>query len=170
MPKDSPSAVADVVLLRPDALVPHPQNPRGKVTKDDVADLVPVIETHGQQQPCLVRPLTKDSYQVLIGHRRAMAGKVLEREVPCIVAELADDEALAVMLADNPSHVAPDPLRESEAVAAFLGRPGWSLRAVAEALGKSPRWVAQRANLRTLTGASRKALAKWPISWLEVWA
>jgi hypothetical protein len=66
----------------------------------------------------------------------------------------------------------PDPFMESRAVDALLKKVGHTLQSVAETLGKSPKWVAQRANLRTLTKKSREALAKagWPVSWLEEWA
>jgi hypothetical protein len=61
---------------------------------------------------------------------------------------------------------------ESKAVDALLKKEGHALRSVADLLGKTPKWVAQRANLRTLTKKSREVLAKagWPVSWLEDWA
>jgi ParB/RepB/Spo0J family partition protein len=171
-----------VVQLNPKLLVPHPDNPRGRLEEKDVAELLPLIEQHGQQQPCVVRdhPSDQDKFQVIIGHRRSLVGRLLDRPVPSLVVPMTDDQALAVMLADNPSHVAPDPLRESEAVATFLSRPNMTLQAVADLLGKTPRWVAQRANLQHLAPGVRKKLQGkthgdadldrlklWPVSWLE---
>jgi ParB/RepB/Spo0J family partition protein len=177
--KDAAMTVAtakQVKAIEPKLLLPHPDNPRGRLEEDDVADLLPIVKAQGQQQPCVVRPHPDSSgkYQVVIGHRRAFVARLLKRPVPCLVVGLTDDEALAVMLADNPSHAAPDPLRESEAVAAFLRFPGFSLKDVAERLGKSPRWVAQRANLQNLAPELRRdarapgsLTSRWPVAWLE---
>ena len=164
-----------IVALSPSVLTPHPQNPRPRLTEAEVAELRASIEAHGQRQPCVVRPVGENgsrTYQVVIGHRRAFVGRLLSREVPCLVEDLDDDEALALVVGDNLTHHQPDPFLESNAVAAFLKRDGWTLQAVAETLGKPPKWVAQRANLRTLTKKSRETLAKagWPVSWLEEWA
>jgi ParB/RepB/Spo0J family partition protein len=164
-----------VVSLSPSVLTPHPQNPRPRLTEAEVAELRASIEAHGQVQPCVVRPIGENgskTYQVVIGHRRAFVGKLLGRDVPCLVEDLDDTEALAIMLSDNEVRSDPDPFMESKAVDALLKKEGHALRSVADLLGKTPKWVAQRANLRTLTKKSREVLAKagWPVSWLEDWA
>lgn len=164
-----------IVTLSPSVLAPHPQNPRTRLTEDEVAELRASIEAHGQRQPCVVRPVGENgskSFQVVIGHRRAFVGRLLGQDVPCLVEDLSDDQALALMLSDNRVRTDPDPFRESVAVDALLQREGHTLQSVADLLGKSPKWVAQRANLRTLTRKSREVLQKagWPISWLEDWA
>ena len=165
----------NVISLSPSVLTSHPQNPRPRLTEAEVAELRASIEAHGQQQPCVVRPVGENgstTYQVVIGHRRAFVGKLLGRDVPCLVEDLDDDEALALMLSDNRVRTDPDPFMEAKAVDALLSKEGHTLRSVADLLGKSPRWVAQRANLRTLTRKSREVLQKagWPVFWLEDWA
>lgn len=153
-------------LLSPDDLIPHPENPRGK--EESLAELVASIERYGQIQPAIVRPAEGGKYEVLVGWRRSLACRRLGRLVSCYVVEgLTDDQALAILLNDNQVRQDPDPLLESEAVAAFLARPGWTVKTVAEALGKSIRWVAQRANLRNLGPEIRKVGATWPVSVLE---
>ena len=80
--------MAAVVALSPTALTPHPQNPRPRLTEAEVAELRASIEAHGQRQPCLVRPIGENGlrkYEVVIGHRRAFVGKLLGRDVPCLV-------------------------------------------------------------------------------------
>ena len=161
--------------LSPSVLVPHPQNPRPRLTEAEVAELRASIEAHGQRQPCVVRAVGENgskTFQVVIGHRRAFVGKVLGRDVPCLVEDLDDDEALALMLSDNRVRTDPDPFMESKAVDALLKKEVHTLQSVADLLGKSPKWVAQRANLRTLSEKSRKvlAMAGWPVAWLEEWA
>ncbi|MCK6478844.1 MAG: ParB/RepB/Spo0J family partition protein [Planctomycetes bacterium] len=164
-----------IVALPPSVLTPHPQNPRPRPTESEVSELRASIEAHGQQQPCVVRPVGENGskqYQVVIGHRRAFVGRLLGREVPCLVEDLDDDEALALMLSDNRVRTDPDPFMESKAVDALLKKAVHTLRSVADLLGKPPKWVAQRANLQTLTKKSREVLARagWPVSWLEDWS
>ena len=167
--------MSPIVALPPSVLTPHPQNPRSRLTEAEVAELRASIEAHGQRQPCVVRPIGENGskkYEVVIGHRRAFVGKLLGRDVPCLVEKLDDDEALALMLSDNRVRTDPDPFLESRAVDALLKKESHTLKSVADLLGKSPKWVAQRANLRTLTKKSREVLSKsgWPVSWLEEWA
>jgi ParB family chromosome partitioning protein len=92
-----------IVSLPASVLTPHPQNPRPRLAEAEVAELRASIEAHGQVQPCVVRPVGENgskTYQVVIGHRRAFVGKLLGRDVPCLVEDLDDDEALALMLSD----------------------------------------------------------------------
>jgi ParB/RepB/Spo0J family partition protein len=162
-------------------LLPHPANPRPDLTEAEVADLRASIEQHGQAQPCVVRPLpdTGDEtdggrpagkFEVVIGHRRAFVGRLLGRTVPCLVEDLNDDEAAALMLSDNRVRTDPDPVLESRAVAALLARQGWTLRSVAKALGKSMPWVAARAAIRTLVPklAAKMQKAGWPVDCMEL--
>jgi ParB/RepB/Spo0J family partition protein len=170
------TTAANVVTLDPEVLAAHPDNPRGPITAEDLAELRHSIEKHGQKQPCLVRP-RMDHYQIILGHRRAEACRALGRGVRCIVEVLDDDEALCLMIADNEVRRDPDPLVESQAVATLLERPGWTLQAAADALGKPARWVAQRANLRTLIAEMRELqrtpahpVARWTVDMLERFA
>lgn len=188
-----PPEDAWIVPIPPAVLLPHPANPRGSghIPREAVADLMASIEANGQRQPCLVRPISPSRtveiegpvgpaqlYEIVLGRRRARACELLGRDVLCMVAEgeraLTDDQALAIMVSEQAVKSDPDPLLEAEAVAAFLGRPGWTLQGVAEQLGKSVRWVAQRSNLRTLSEGWRKLradpksqVASWPVGWLE---
>ena len=69
-----------IVSLTPSLLTSHPQNPRPRLTEEEVAELRASIEAHGQQQPCVVRSVGENGskrYEVVIGHRRAFVGKLL---------------------------------------------------------------------------------------------
>lgn len=173
--KASSSAEPRIVRIPPSRLVPHPKNPRGAMPlpRADVAELMSSIDRNGQQQPALVRPTkTEGFFEIVLGRRRHRACELLgEREVLCIVEDLDDDHALALMLSEQATKEDPDPILEAEAVAALLARPGWTLKAVADQLGKSPRWVAQRDALRSLSPAIRRMwthpdgqLYGWPLA------
>ena len=104
-------------------------------------ELMRSIEANGQQQPALVRPTkTKDFYEIVLGRRRHRACELLgDREILCVVEDLDDDHALALMLSEQATKEDPDPILEAEAVAALLARPGWTLKAAAWAAIVWPR-------------------------------
>lgn len=170
-------ARTEATQFQPEALQPHPRNPRGKVGKAEVADLARSIEEVGQLQPGLVRPVGPDGpggaagrrYEIVIGHRRAKACEVAGRSFLAFTAKMDDATALAVMLLDNESAEAPDPLKEADGIAGLLSCPGWTVEKVSAYFGKSPSWVASRSNLRRLEPEVRKVLAElgWPVDWME---
>lgn len=177
----------NLVWLDPSELMPHPKNTHQDLAKDPrTTELLALIEQHEQQQPCVVRPLdglgNPKRYQIVIGHRRTFVASQLNRKVWCWVRDDLDEQtALLLMLADGGSFLTPEPLAESDAIASLMAPPeqgghGWSVKAVSEALGKTPRFVATRANLRNLTKKSRDAwrtrenMSRWTLDMVEEWA
>lgn len=74
-----------VQALAPSILLPHPQNPRPRLTEAEVAELRASIQAHGQVQPCVVRPVGENGskhYQILIFHRRAFSASPLAGKPP----------------------------------------------------------------------------------------
>lgn len=70
--------------------------------KTELRELKNSIRQNGLLQPLLVRPLKKDKYEIICGYRRAQACVQLGvSELPCIVRQLTDTEALTYMLVDN---------------------------------------------------------------------
>ncbi len=162
----------ELALIDPNAIDPHPDNDK-VLSEESCRGLAASMRAKGQLQPALVRP-KGDRWEVVIGHRRRVAAKLLGIQLRCFVEDLSDEDALALMTADNEQHEAPDPMRQAAAVAKLLERPGWTLAKVAEALGRSPRWVARRAQLARLPQALRESLqdsglemSAWPIDWIE---
>lgn len=157
--------------LAVEALRPHPKNPRPAPVVQELADS---IKVHGFLSPLVVRDDGGGKYTILAGHRRALAAKELGlAEVPCHVLEADAAKALEVLLADNLHHEAVDPLLEAEAVEQLLKLQDWGVRDVADHLGKSVRWVAQRRELAKLSPAWRKRMGQepwrsWPIRAWEV--
>jgi len=169
-----------IVEVAYSALEPHPENPRPPITAASVADLLPLIDRHGQTQPGLVRRLPgtleagRPRFQIILGHRRAFTCSLLERPFRCVIEDLSDDEAVAILISDAHAHEDPDPMLEAKAVASLLARPGWKLEDVAAQLGHDVKWVARRANLRKLAPKIQKLRASpstkvhlWPLAWLE---
>lgn len=162
------------------ALRRHPDNARARheYTKREIADLAASIREHGLLQPLLVAP-DGDGFVIIAGHRRHAALATLGvAKAACVVLEGDDQESLAVLLGENASHKAVDPLREAAAVAklveGFADEPHPYDRAAA-VLGKSASWVRARMRLTALSDAWRRAredqngpIREWPVGHLEL--
>ena len=69
---------------------------------DDMTDLSESIKVNGVITPIIVRSLGLNQYEIISGHRRVQAAKMAGlTEVPAIVKELSDDEAIIAMVDAN---------------------------------------------------------------------
>lgn len=147
--------VQEIALVQLD---PHPRNTHGKLSADHpkVQELKASIQATRQNEPCLVRPKESGRFEILSGHIRTFVQELLGAEtVPCLVREVDDETALAILITSNEKEPV-DPLLEADAIAELMKTKEGGLKAVAETLGKTVRYVAMRANLTTLTEKVRK--------------
>ena len=74
-----------------------------KVKMDDkMVETIESIREHGVLVPALVREKPTGGYEMISGHRRKMASELAGLEnIPCIVRNLSDDEAVIVMVDSN---------------------------------------------------------------------
>ena len=82
----------------------HPfRNHPFKVLDDDrMKDLVQSIKDNGILNPVLVRPDEQDGFEMISGHRRMHAAKLVGlTTVPAIIKEMTDDEAVIAMVDSN---------------------------------------------------------------------
>ncbi len=77
-----------------------------KVREDaEMQSLVESVKTGGVNQPAIVRPREGGGYEIIAGHRRQKASELAGfRNMPCIVREMTDDEAILAMTDDNLRH------------------------------------------------------------------
>lgn len=164
-----------VVQIPLEKLLPHPKNTHGDLaaTHPRILELKASISKIQQSEPCLVRrPSIAGMHEILSGHLRVQAQRLLGvATVPCIVKDVDDEEALAILITSNEKEPV-DPLLEAEAIQDLLEKTGGDLRKVAERLGKTVRYVAGRANLRTLSKKIRALfangkIAHWTVDMLE---
>jgi ParB family chromosome partitioning protein len=99
----------------------------------------------------------EEFYEVVFGSRRLLAAQELGlTHMPCIVGTWSDEDARSVGLEENLKREDLDPFDEARALNELAGERG--TRYVAELIGKTPRWVARRANLANLTNTWQKAI------------
>lgn len=88
-------------LIPIDRIVPNLEQPRLKIDEKSIADLASSVKEHGLLQPIIVRRKNK-TFEIIAGERRfraaAMAGL---KEVPAIIKDVDDKEALEIALIEN---------------------------------------------------------------------
>lgn len=156
------SGTVSFTLLDIATLKPSPTNPRKRLGSID--DLVESIRAQGILQPIVARARAK-GYEIVCGHRRTEAARVAGlAKIPAVVRDLSDEQVLEAQLVENLERADMHPLEEAEAIHAMLQRPGWTQQRVAEKIGRSVVFVAQRVQLLTLSPKCRKALDEEKIS------
>ena len=87
----------EIVKIRP-----FKDHPFKVVDDEKMQDLVESIRANGILSPVLIRPIGFDRYEMVSGHRRMHAAKVLGLErVPAIIRDMTEDEAVVRMVDSN---------------------------------------------------------------------
>ncbi len=81
---------------------PFPNHPFKVLDDEKMQDTVQSISEFGVLVPVLARPRPEGSYEIVSGHRRIHASKLAGRtEVPAIIRNMTDDEAILIMVDSN---------------------------------------------------------------------
>ena len=98
----APSIKDGTEEIRIEKIHPFKDHPFKVVDDDKMAELVESIKVNGILSPVLVRPDNQGGYEMVSGHRRMHAAKLVGLEVvPAIVKEMTDDESVIVMVDSN---------------------------------------------------------------------
>ncbi len=133
----------------------HPGKYQPRRTFDDEAlqGLVESIRDKGILQPLLVRrdPETTNSYELIAGERRWRAAQVAGlHEVPVVIRELSDREALEIALIENIQRQDLTPLEEAEGYKRLMEEFEHTQEDLARSVGKSRSHVANMMRLLAL--------------------
>jgi len=126
-----------VRMVPVDRIEPNPENPRLLFEESALDELAASITEHGVLQPILVRPLDHDRYQIVAGERRWRAAvKAGLATVPALVEELDDEAALEIAVIENLQREDLSPLEEATMYEKMVRDHGYSIRKLAQKLGK----------------------------------
>ena len=79
-----------------------PNHPFKVKMDESMVDMAESVKLYGVLVPALVREKPEGGYEMIAGHRRKMASELAEKkEIPCIVRNLTDDEAVLIMVDSN---------------------------------------------------------------------
>lgn len=162
------TAAQDVGTLRQlpiELIKANPNNPRKHFAEEELEDLARSIREKGLLQPIMVRPLPSGEHEIVAGERRWRAAqRAGVHEVPVIVRELTDSEALEIALIENIQRSDLNPLEEARAYSQLLERFSYTQQQLADAIGKSRSHVANTLRLLNLPETVRQQIEDGKLS------
>jgi len=127
---------------------PNPEQPRVIFDPASLDELAASIREHGVLQPILVRPLGGNRYQLVAGERRWRASKAAGLvTLPALVENIDDNTALEIALIENLQREDLSPLEEATMYDRMIREHGYSVRKLAQKLGKDKGYVENRLRL-----------------------
>jgi ParB family chromosome partitioning protein len=134
----SPLAEDDLRRIPVDIVDPNPRQPRSAFDDASLQGLADSVKERGVLQPVLVRPLPGGRYELIAGERRWRAAQLAGlEEIPALVRERADAEALEVALIENMAREDLNPVEEARACAALVEELGLTREDVGRRVGRS---------------------------------
>jgi len=136
------------------ALRPNARNPRRTFAATELDELAASLRERGIIQPIVVRQIRGaiDGYEIIAGERRWRAAQRAGlHEVPVVVIEATDAEALQLAIIENVQRADLNPLEEAEGYRALIEEFGNSQEEIAKIVGKSRSYVANTLRLLKLS-------------------
>lgn len=138
MLENNTDSMVSTSTLNINEITPNKEQPRKTFDETALEELADSIRQHGVLQPLLVRPLTSGGYQLVAGERRWRASRLAElKEVPVIIKELSDTEAMEIAIIENLQREDLNPIEEAEGLQALIDKCGYTQEQVATSVGKS---------------------------------
>jgi ParB family chromosome partitioning protein len=137
-----------VAFLRPNRF-----QPRKTFAPEDLHDLTESIREKGILQPILVRPVAGEpqAFEIVAGERRWRAAQAAKlHDVPVLVREMGDGEALELAIIENVQRADLNAIEEAAAYHELMERFGYTQERVAKEVGKSRPHVANTLRLLRL--------------------
>ena len=117
---------------------PDPGQPRKTFDDETLAELSASIAEHGLLQPIAVRPKPSGGYLIVAGERRWRASRMAGlTEVPVIVKDVTDEQAMELALVENLQREDLDPVEEAAGIRELMTRCDLTQEQAARKLGKS---------------------------------
>lgn len=133
-----PAADAPIRELPLSRLQAGRYQPRTRMDETALQELADSIREHGLLQPIVVRAIADDRYEIIAGERRFRAAALAQlHQVPVIVKEVSDENALAIALIENIQREDLNPLEEATAIRRLLEEFNYTHEQAAQAIGRS---------------------------------
>jgi ParB family chromosome partitioning protein len=148
-----------VRYARLERIRPNPFQPRENFDQKKLEELISSIKEKGVLQPVIVRDKEGD-YELIAGERRLRAARALGlEEVPIVVKNVDDVDALELSLIENIQREELNPVEEAKAFQRLIDEFGFSQEDVAKAVGKDRTTVANTIRLLGLPKRVQEMLA-----------
>ena len=157
-PSSEESSSQGLRNLGVEKLVPGKFQPRREFDEGALKELANSIREKGILQPILARPNpdggAKSPYEIVAGERRWRAAQIAQlHDVPVIVRDMTDNEALQIGIIENVQRSDLNPIEEAEGFQRLIDEFSYTQEVLAKTLGKSRSHIA---NTLRLVGATNK--------------
>ncbi len=137
-----------VKVVPVDRIESNPRNPRLAFDPETLEELASSIREHGVLQPILVRPVGENHFQLVAGERRWRASKLAGMAtIPALVEDIDDDTAMEISIIENLQREDISVLDEAAMYDRMIREHGYSIRKLAEKLGKDKGYLENRLRL-----------------------
>lgn len=152
IPESAKRQTADrVINISVNDITPNPYQPRIKMDNESLEELAASIKEKGVVQPILVRSMGTDKYEIIAGERRFRACKMVGLpEVPAIVKEVNDAEAMAIAITENIQREDLNAIELARAYSSLMSEFNLTQEQLAQSVGKSRPAVANMMRLLQL--------------------
>lgn len=117
---------------------PGEYQPRTRMDKESLEELAQSIKEQGLISPILVRPITKNRYEIIAGERRYQASKLAGlKKVPVLIRKISNEKALAWALIENIQREDLNPLEEAAGIQRLLDEFHMTHESASQAIGRS---------------------------------
>ena len=143
-----PTRSVGVRIVHIERIEPNPEQPRMVFEQEALDELAASIREHGVLQPILVRPLGPNTYQIVAGERRWRASRQAGlATIPALIEDIDDDTALEIAIIENLQREDLTPLDEAAMFDRMIHQHGYSIRKLADKLGKDKGYLENRLRL-----------------------
>jgi len=151
-PRAADNATGGQRRLPVEFLIANRANPRRDFDSDQLDELTSSIREKGVMQPLLVRPTTDpNQFEIIAGERRWRAAQRAGlHDVPVVVREVDDKEALELAIIENVQRVDLNPLEEAQGYEQLIEQFSYTQQDLAQVIGKSRSHVANTLRLLKL--------------------
>jgi ParB/RepB/Spo0J family partition protein len=137
-----------VRIVPVDRIESNPEQPRLAFNEETLQELAASIREHGVLQPILLRPRGPNRYQLIAGERRWRASKLAGLEtIPALIEDIDDETALEISIIENLQREDISPLDEAAMYDRMIRDHGYSIRKLADKLGKDKGYLENRLRL-----------------------
>lgn len=144
-------AAGEIKDLPIEQIIPSRYQPRRDFAESELAELAESVRKNGVLQPVLVRRKGDGFFELVAGERRLRAATMAGlRNLPAIVRNVTDEQAMIFALVENVQRKDLNPVETARAYHRLLNEFGFSQETVAQHVGKDRSSVANLMRLLNL--------------------
>ncbi len=157
-------AIAKVVLIDCERIVPNPRQPRTQFDEEKLAELSESIQQNGLLQPLTVRRV-EDGYELISGERRLRATKLAGiPNVPCIIMDANERSSAIMALIENIQRSQLTFFEEAAAIRRLIEYYGMTQEDAALKLGKAQSTIANKLRLLRLSEREQALITQYGLT------